>query len=91
MPNSLIDIDQLNNIDRDRLCHDAYRVIDTLQTMGRGQQISSLAVVYLLMCEAFDLNVRWEMERAERILQSRDKQRLPQFQAIRDYIEGELK
>lgn len=84
-------IDELNGTSIEPVAQLAYKVIDTVQDNSAAEQVNTLAMLYLLIAEHYDVNVRHELERAENIIVKQRKVKGETFRALEAYIKGELK
>ena len=69
----------------------SYRVVDTIQDARPAEQVNAVALLFLLVCEHYGVNVRQELERVDHIVAELRKTNDPTFRALEEYIRGELK
>lgn len=84
-------IDELNSTGREPVIALAYRVIDTVQDSRPAEQVNSMALLFLLVCAHYGVNVRNELDRADHIIEELRKTNDSTFRALEGYIRGELK
>lgn len=83
--------DELNSTGRQPVIALAYRVIDTVQDNRPAEQVNSMALLFLLVCAHYGVDVRNELARADHIVEELRKTNDPTFRALEEYIRGELK
>lgn len=83
-------IDQLNTAGEAQVSRVAFGVVDRIQDEKPGLQVQAMAVLFLLLCDMYGLDVRRVLERADRVIHDADRKYRPEIGAIRDYIKGEL-
>lgn len=78
--------------DTTRVASHAVQILDQLQMLPTSRdQAHALSVTYSLLLEELGLDPRQELARVGRMLHTLDAKMRPEFEAVRDYIEGELK
>jgi hypothetical protein len=66
-------------------------VVNALQNFRKGDQVVGLAVVWILVCERFDIKPIEIIPFANKLLhQTFDSKYNPEFSALKDYVHGEL-
>lgn len=83
--------DGLNNMNQQELATAAFLVIDRIQNEPPAMQVQAMSVLFLLLTDVLGLDPRVELERAGRYMKGADKRYNYTFNAIRAYIDGELK
>ena len=83
--------DQLSSLNPEEVSQIAFKLIELLQNFSPALQTQGLSTVFILMCDVLELNVREELVRSERIIKDSRYGHHLRFNAIRDYIEGEIK
>lgn len=84
-------LDQLYQADPITTVCNAYSLLDTLQDMKPGKQVQAVGLLFLVLCSEFQLPVRDAFTVGERILKDAEAKHAEHIQAIRNYIQGELK
>ena len=78
--------------DTTRVASYSVQLLDQLQMLPTScDQVHALSVTYSLLLEELGLDPREELDRVQRILKTWNAKLRPEFEAVRDYIEGELK
>ena len=78
--------------DTTRVATHAMQILDATQMLpAKRDQIHALSVLYALLLAELGLDTREELARVERMLRTPDAKMRPEFEAVRDYIKGELK
>jgi len=83
--------DDLTMQDPDEVSLACVTLLDSLQDHPPSIQIGAIVSLNRLLMEVFQLDIRIEIERMERLM--RDREMLgwdKKFNAVRDYIKGEL-
>lgn len=84
-------LDQLYQAAPAETASHAYSLLDALQDMKPGQQVQAVGLLFLVLCSEFRLPVRDAFTVGERILKDAEAKHAEHIQAIRNYIQGELK
>ena len=67
------------------------KLLDSLQDHPPSIQVGAIVSLHRLLMEVFDLDVRQEIDRMERLMRNREELGWDKkFNAVRDYIKGEL-
>jgi len=83
--------DDLSYLDETEVADTCIKVLNALQDHQPPVQVAAIVSIHRLMLEVFNLDIRQEIERLERLMRD---QELPgwdkKFDAVRAYIKGEL-
>ena len=83
-------IDSVSSVDSRHVAKAAVGVLDRIQGEPAGVQIQTFAMLFLILSEQFDVDIRDELARAERVMRDADDFYKPEVRALREYVRGEL-
>lgn len=83
-------IDSVTSVDSREVAQTSVGVLDRIQGETPGVQIQSLAMLFLIIAEEFQVDIRDELQRAQRVMTGADDFYKPEVRALRDYVRGEL-
>lgn len=84
-----LDRDSLHLIPSRTAAQRTIGVIDTTQDWPPHEQLVALAATFLLMCERYQSDPAEMLRLVERII-NHSEGKLPEFSAVRDYLEKEF-
>ena len=87
-----MDRDKLNSTTLFDLAKCSFSIIDKIQQDPPHIQVQALTSLFLLICKVYKVDVRRMLEQTERIMKDAETQEWrPEFRAIEQYIEKEIK
>lgn len=83
-------IDSVTTVDSRQVAKAGVGILDRIQGETPGVQIQSLAMLFLIIAEEFQVDIRDELSRATHVMIGADDFYKPEVRALRDYVRGEL-
>lgn len=84
-----MDIDKLNSVPPDAVRQAGVSISNALQSFEPGAQVASAAAFFVLLCECQGIHPGTAMQVAANVMTGDDGTRNRQFEALKDYINGE--
>lgn len=84
-------VERIMNTDLRDVRQAAVQVIDSVQVLRPEEQIAGLGVLFLMLCDRFDLPPRRALEAASNMLLGARYRDETHFEALRLYLHHELK
>lgn len=83
--------DQLNNASLPACASAAMTVVDRLQqNFQAAPQVVGLAAAFLFLCEHYGVEPQDAFTVTKNVIAGADKAKLPEFRAVREYIQKEI-
>lgn len=83
-------IDQLQSTNLFRAVRMAVRLVTLIDEQPPGEQLSGLAILFLLTCRRFGTDPRIALEAADRMLTEARRQRITEINALGVYLVEEI-
>ena len=82
--------DKLNNASQSDSGSAAMTVIDRLQSFQPGPQVVGLAAAFLFVCEHYGVAPQEAFTVTKNMMNDADRKLVPEFRAVKMYVEKEL-
>jgi site-specific DNA-adenine methylase len=86
----MLNRDRLNNADQQQSAIAAMTVVDRLQNFAPDEQLVGAAAVFLMLAEHYGVSAQDAFTVTKNVINDTDRKLIPEFRAVRQYIQEEL-